>query len=103
MPYLDDGTETVASSFEPVAELGRRPHVDLVLLALLVVIAGLVARHQQPQGVGHVGDRHAQVGRLGAVDRHAVLRLAHHQRRIDVDGAGRLAERLHHFLRVLVQ
>ena len=77
--------------------------MDLVLFAFLVVIAGLVAGHQQPQGVGHVGDRHAQIGGLGAIDHHAVLRLAHHQRRIDVHGAGRLAEVLHHFLRVLVQ
>ena len=64
---------------EPVADLGGGPHVDLVLFAFLVVVAGLVAGHQQPQGVGHVGDRDAQVGGLGAIDRHAVLRLAHHQ------------------------
>ena len=62
---------------EPVAELGDRTDVDLVLLALLVVVADLVAGHQQPQRVGDVGDRDAQVGGLGAIDLDAVLRLAH--------------------------
>ena len=68
MPRRVDGhrQRLIAASRSAVPVLGAQVH--LVLLAAFVVSGHLIAADEQPQRLGRVGDRHAEVRRLRPVE-----------------------------------
>ena len=91
MPYLLEGTETIANSSIRLRISGMARTWTSYCSPAFVVIGHFQPGHQQAERAGHVGDADAQFAHFRPVELHAELRRSFGERGIDIDHAGHLS------------